>query len=209
MRRARFIPEGEAGPSRHSIQPGPAAPRSGAFPKIDAPRRVDQFRRSPDMTEHYPLPRSAIGRPMRNRWPLPLPALPDTRKEVMAFTDQNPAWKPMLSLYDQLCAEGGNALFGSAIMGGGLVLADRADVAHNEGVVLIYFYPKRSRFVLSYRHSDVHPEQAEECTEAEIWERLRLYLAYKFGVRISQKGKKGEQAGRPNAAEPPPEFGRQ
>jgi len=93
----------------------------------------------------------------------------------------------MLSLYDAVCEACGSALYGSAIMGGGLVLAARSDVAHDEGVIVVFFDPRKHRFSLSYRHRDVQPEHSEDCSEEAVGERLRLFLAYKFGVHTKPK----------------------
>ena len=138
------------------------------------------------MSEHFPWPKSYPGH-SGARCARPLPRLKEERGEVQAFVDQNPQWMPMLSLYDRLCVEAGSELFGSAIMGGGLVLSVRPEVAHDEGVVVVYFDPRESRFSLSYRHRDVEPFKEEQCAKEEIWERLRLYLAYKFGVYRKQE----------------------
>jgi hypothetical protein len=94
---------------------------------------------------------------------------------------------PILSLYDRVCDASGPELYGSAIMGGGLVLAARPDVEHDEGVILVFFDPRKRRFSLSYRHRDVQPEHSEDCSEQDIDERLRLFLAYKFGVHTKPK----------------------
>ena len=133
------------------------------------------------MTTHHPWPKSHPGRHVL-RWSRPLPRLPEARHEAASFVAQNPKWRPMFDLFERLSAEVGLELFGSVIMGGGLVLSVRSDVEHDEGVIVIYFDPRKSRFSLSYRHREVQPDQQEECGEAEIWERLRLFLAYKFGV---------------------------
>jgi hypothetical protein len=141
------------------------------------------------MSTSYPLPHSHAGRPVI-RWSRPLPALSEARREVVAFSEKNPEWLPVVSLYDRLCDVVGSSLYGSAVMGGGLVLAARADVAMDEGVIIIYFDPSKKQFSLSYRHRDVQPEHSEICTESDIWERLRLYLGYKFGIRITNEEKK-------------------
>lgn len=93
----------------------------------------------------------------------------------------------MLSLYDAVSAECGSALYGSAVMGGGLVLAARSDVAHDEGVILVFFDPRKRSFSLSYRNRDVQPDQFEDCSEEEVSERLRLYIAYQFGIYTKPK----------------------
>ena len=92
----------------------------------------------------------------------------------------------MLVVYDQLCAACGAELYGNAIMGGGLVLAAHPHVELDEGVILIYFDPKEFRFSLHYRNREVEPEQLEHCSVEDIWHRLRLYLSYKFGIRINE-----------------------
>jgi hypothetical protein len=111
-----------------------------------------------------------------------LPLLTETRGEVMSFSQHNPEWQPMLKLFEHLCAEYGSELYGSAIMGGGLVLAPQDDVARDKDVIVIYFDPQKQLFSLSHRNRDIQPEQHERCAEDEIWERLRLFLAYKFGI---------------------------
>lgn len=90
----------------------------------------------------------------------------------------------MLILYDRLCASCAGQLYGSAVMGGGLVLSTREDVGFDEGVILVYFDPVKGRFYLHYRHTEIEPEQSETCGPGDIWERLRLFLGYKFGIRI-------------------------
>jgi len=93
----------------------------------------------------------------------------------------------MLCPYDQICKAVGSELFGRIIMGGGLLIASHENVEFNEGVILIYFDPKKKKFSLSYRHQDVQPDQTEECVEEKIFERLHLFLAYKFGVYIRKR----------------------
>jgi hypothetical protein len=102
--------------------------------------------------------------------------------DFVHFAARNQKWQPMLSLYDKVCSEYGDELYGSAIMGGGLVLSNRPEVEHDEGVVLIYFNPSKPSFELSYRNRDVEPAQSEQCSPDDIWERLRLFIAYKFGI---------------------------
>src|SRR3954470_5294871 len=133
------------------------------------------------MSARHPIPRSHPGRAVK-RWGSPLPPLNDGRREVAAFTKQNPKWSPILSLFDSVCETCGSGLYGSAIMGGGLVIAARSDVAHDEGVIVVFFDPRKRRFSLSYRHRDVQPDHAEDCSEEDVGERLRLFLAYKLGV---------------------------
>jgi hypothetical protein len=87
----------------------------------------------------------------------------------------------MLRLYDDLCSRRGLELFGCAIMGGGLVLAARPDVAMNEGVIIVRFDPTTGQFSLDYFNGGFEPEQSERCAESDVSERIRLYLAYKLG----------------------------
>jgi hypothetical protein len=122
----------------------------------------------------------------------------ERRADVAAFTKQNPKWSPMLSLYDAVCEAYGSALYGSAIMGGGLVLAARSDVAQDEGVIVVSFDPRKRRFSISYRHRDVQPDHCEDCSEEDVGERLRLFLAYKLGVYTKPK-KEPNQTPEPTA----------
>ena len=134
------------------------------------------------MSAHYPIPRSHPGRPVK-RWSRPLPPLPESRGDFVWFAERDAKWQPLLSLFDQICsAPSGAELYGSMVMGGGMVLAARLDVAQDEGVILIYFDPSKRQFSLHYRHREVEPEQVELCSEEEAGERLRLFLAYRFGV---------------------------
>lgn len=71
-------------------------------------------------------------------------------------------------------------------MGGGMILASRQDVAHDEGVIEIKFDPRKALYYLSYRNRNVELEKSEQCPAADIWERLRLFIAYKFGVRLKK-----------------------
>jgi hypothetical protein len=116
-----------------------------------------------------------------------LASLKEARGDLVFFAEKNEAWLPMLSLYDQLISSGGEVLFGSVIMGGGLVFAARNDVARNEGVIVIEFDPRKSQVSLSYQNEEVEPTQSEVCSMTEIWERLRLFAAYKFGVRLKKE----------------------
>jgi hypothetical protein len=140
------------------------------------------------MPARHPVPRSHPGR-VTKRYARSLSPLPEGRRRVAAFAEENSKWAPMLALYDRLCAACGAQVYGSGIMGGGLVLAARADVEHDEGVILVYFDPKKDRFSIHYRHSDVQPEQSDVCAPKEVWERLRLFLGYKFGIRIASEKK--------------------
>lgn len=92
----------------------------------------------------------------------------------------------MQALYEQLVASGGDTLFGSGIMGGGMILAARQDVDFDEGVVVVEFDPRRSLFSLSYRNREVEPDHSEQCSPTEVWERLRLFVGYKLGVRLKK-----------------------
>ncbi len=93
----------------------------------------------------------------------------------------------MAELCRRLYEECGSELFGSPVIGGGLVLAARPDVAHDEGVVLVNYHPKGRNFSLRYRHKSIELEQAESCSEEEVWQRLRLYLGYKLGVQTRRE----------------------
>ena len=153
------------------------------------------------MNTQHPWPKSHPGRPIE-RWSRPLPPLTETRSEVAFFAAKNAEWAPMLRLYERLCLDVGMELYGSAVMGGGLVLSARPDVAHNEGVILVYFDPRKKRFSLSYRHWEVQPDQEEECAEGEVWERLRLFLAYKFGLHRKPEPNKALQHNDPSCHVP-------
>jgi hypothetical protein len=103
----------------------------------------------------------------------------------------------MLRLFENLCLEYGSELYGSAIMGGGLVLAPQSNVAHDKDVIVIYFDPQKQLFSLSHRNRDVQPEQSENCSVDTVKERLRLFIAYKFGV---YRKPEAEQVRPPNLA---------
>lgn len=138
-------------------------------------------------------PHSHPGRPVRRR-ARPLPGLAAMRVDFSEFAERHPKSACMLALYDQLIACGGEVLFGSGIMGGGLVLASRADVAMDEGVIVVEYDPAENRFCLSYRHRELAAGQAERCSPAEVWARLRLYIGYKLGVRL-REGPDAEASG--------------
>lgn len=137
------------------------------------------------MSIRYPIPHSHPGRPVK-RWSRPLPELVQARVDFASFSKKNKALQPMLALYEQLISSGGEELFGSGIMGGGMVLAARQDVAHNEGVIVVEFDPRKSLFSLSYRNWEVEPEHVERCSVSDVWERLRLFVGYKLGVRLKK-----------------------
>lgn len=137
------------------------------------------------MSAQYPIPHSHPGRPVE-RWLRPLSKLTEAGEDFLLFAERNKAWAPMLSLYKQLISSGGEDLFGSQIMGGGMVLSMRQTVAHDEGVIIVEFDPTQNLFSLSYRNRAVEPDQFEQCPAADIWERLRLFVGYKFGIRLGK-----------------------
>jgi len=159
----------------------------GTSPFISVIPDLKKLNQQPESKhEHFPLPYSHPGRPIK-RWARRLPLLATQRDDVLFFAEKNKAYHPMLRLYDQICEATDSMLYGNAVMGGGLVLAAREDVAFNESVILIYFDPENRTFSLSYRHSEVHPDQTEKCSEEDVFERLRLFLAYKFGIYVKKQ----------------------
>lgn len=131
----------------------------------------------------HPIPRSYPGRPVQ-RWVRPLPPLCVAREDFVFFVAKNPAWYPMLAVYDWIVACGGAELFGSQIMGGGLVLSTRGEVAHDEGVVLVEFDPKANAFTLFYRNEGIEQEHVETCRAEDLYETLRRLISYKLGLRL-------------------------
>ena len=138
------------------------------------------------MAEKFPIPRSHPGR-VTKRWARPLRAFSDSRPDVAWFVDHHPEYEPLLDLHDRVTAASGSSLYGSAIMGGGFVAATRPDVAHDEGVLVVRFDARKKQFTFDYRNADVEPPHSERCSVDVAWERLRLFLGYKFGIQCPRK----------------------
>lgn len=111
---------------------------------------------------------------------------PDVLHDFDCFVSVNPEYEPMRRLvYDlQSCAP--NELHATQIMGGGLLLSPEEELYHNDNVLLISFAPNGQRR-FHFEHRTVSQRNdSKDCSVEEAWSTLRLFVAYKFGIRLPE-----------------------
>jgi hypothetical protein len=110
---------------------------------------------------------------------------PEVLHDFDCFTSVNPEFEPMRRLvYDlQPCAS--NELRATQVMGGGLLLSPEQQLHHNDNVLLVSFSPEEKRFHFEHRTIS-QMNDSQYSTVEGAWSTLRLFVAYKFGIRLPE-----------------------
>jgi hypothetical protein len=111
---------------------------------------------------------------------------PKVLHDFDCFVRVNPTYEPMRRLaYDlQSCAP--DELHATQTMGGNLLLSPEEDLHQNDNVLLIAYDPAKRRFHFEHRTIS-KKNDSQEVDAAEAWQTLRLFVGYKFGIRLPEK----------------------
>ena len=94
--------------------------------------------------------------------------------------------EPMLHLVESLAASSvANELFPTTSMHT-LLITDSEQFYHDDNVLFISYNPKKREFEFEHRTLS-HKNDKKICSEEEVFQTLRLFLKYKFGVLFDPK----------------------
>lgn len=110
------------------------------------------------------------------------------------FSSVNPEYAPIRQLVYDLHSCAASDLHVTQTMGGNLLVSPEEELHHNDNVLLISFRPKEQVFHFEHRTVTKH-DDSKDATIEEAWDTMRLFVGYKFGIRLPEK--------RPNKVAPP------
>lgn len=102
------------------------------------------------------------------------------------FNSVNPEYEPMRRLVYALCACASHELHATQTMGGNLLLSPEKELHKDDNVLLISYRPKQQLFHFEHRTISKN-DDLKDVGITEVWPTLRLFVGYKFGIRLPLK----------------------
>jgi hypothetical protein len=99
------------------------------------------------------------------------------------FVSANPDFEAMRRLVYSLHGCASSELHATQTMGGNLLISPEAELHRNDNVLLVSFQPKEKRFRFEHRTISGNNDATDSSID-EAWKTLRLFIGYKFGVRL-------------------------
>jgi hypothetical protein len=99
------------------------------------------------------------------------------------FNSVNPQYEPMRRLVYALCACASHELHATQTMGGNLLLSPEEELHKDDNVLLISYSPEQQVFHFEHRTISKN-DDSKDAGIAEAWPTLRLFVGYKFGIRL-------------------------
>ena len=119
---------------------------------------------------------------------------PGVLHDFDCFASVNPEYEPMRRLVYDLHSCSASELHATQTMGGNLLLSPEEELHHNDNVLLVSYRPTEQRFHFEHRTVSERDDMKDASIE-EAWNTMRLFVGYKFGIRLPEK--------RPNKPAPP------
>ncbi len=108
---------------------------------------------------------------------------PEVLHDFDCFTSVNPNYEPMRRLVYDLHSCAFSDLEATQTMGGNLLLSLEKELHHNDNVLMVSYHPKEQRFHFEHRTISKKNDSKDASTD-EAWNVLRLFVGYKFGIRL-------------------------
>lgn len=113
---------------------------------------------------------------------MPWPAVLD---DFDYFSSVNPQYEPMRQLVYDLHSCAAIDLHATQTMGGNLLLSPEEQLQTDDNVLLISYHPKEQLF--HFEHRTVSKmDDSKDASIPEAWDTLRLFVGYKFGLRLPE-----------------------
>ena len=110
---------------------------------------------------------------------------PEVLRDFDCFVSVNPEYQPMRRLVYDVHACVGAELHATQTMGGNLLLSPEPELHRDDNVLLVSYAPKEERFHLEHRTIS-HNNDSKDAPATEVWAALRLFVGYKFGIRLPE-----------------------
>ena len=101
------------------------------------------------------------------------------------FSSINPQYEPMRELVYDLYSCASTDLHVTQTMGGNLLLSPEEQLQMNDNVLLVSYRPKAQLFHFEHR-TITKMDDSKDVPIAETWNTLRLFVGYKFGLRLPE-----------------------
>ena len=102
------------------------------------------------------------------------------------FNSVNPEYQPMRRLVYSVYACASDSLYATQTMGGILLLSPDEELHKNDNVLLISYRPRKKLFHFEHRTISKN-DDSKDVETGEVWPALRLFVGYKFGIRLPVK----------------------
>ena len=110
---------------------------------------------------------------------------PEVLHDFDCFSSVNPQYEPMRQLVYDLHSCTSTDLHATQTMGGNLLLSPETELHFDDNVLLISFRPKEQHFHFEHRTLS-KKNDVKHASIDEAWNTLRLFVGYKFGIRLSE-----------------------
>jgi hypothetical protein len=108
---------------------------------------------------------------------------PEVLHDFDCFISVNPDYEPMRRLVQALHSCASSDLQATQTMGGNLLLSPEEELHHNDNVLLVSYHPKERLFRFEHRTISENND-SKDASDDEAWNTLRLFVGYKFGIRL-------------------------
>jgi len=99
------------------------------------------------------------------------------------FISVNPQYEPMRQLVYSLHACAPSDLHATQIMGGNLLVSPEEELCRDDNVLLVSYKPQQRKFHFEHRMTS-NNNDAKDARIEDAWATLRLFVGYKFGIRL-------------------------
>jgi hypothetical protein len=108
---------------------------------------------------------------------------PDVLHDFDCFCSVNPQYEPMRQLAYDLSTCASSELYATQTMGGNLLVSPEEELHRNDNVLLISYLPEKDLF--HFQHRTISKKNDTKDSKGdEVWKTLRLFVGYKFGIRL-------------------------
>jgi hypothetical protein len=102
-----------------------------------------------------------------------------------SFTSVNPDYEPLRRLVHDLQSCAASDLHARRAMGGILLLSPEEELYHDDNILLVSYHPNERRFHFEHRMISKNND-SKDASNDEAWNTLRLFVGYKFGIRLPE-----------------------
>ena len=110
---------------------------------------------------------------------------PEVLNDFNCFCAVNPTYEPMRRLVHDLHACASEDLHATQMMGGNLLLSPDEELHRNDNILLISYKPDKDEFHFEHRTISRN-DDSKSVSQSEAWMTLRLFVGYKFGIRLPE-----------------------
>jgi hypothetical protein len=102
-----------------------------------------------------------------------------------SFTSVNPDYEPLRRLVHDLQSCSASDLHARRAVGGILLLSPEEELYRDDNILLVSYHPNERRFHFEHRMLSKNND-SKDASNDEAWKTLRLFVGYKFGIRLPE-----------------------